>query len=154
MSTLSGKQAFQTIKVIHMALMIGLILFSIVVMFLITSGPPREAHMESTILLAVAGAMTIMSIFLGPILYKQQLGKLHGTESLQLKMAAFQTAHIVRSALIEVGGLFGAIICIVSWGLNGLVFTAISIGMFILKIPNSVMLKQDLRLTSEKKTVD
>jgi hypothetical protein len=69
-------------------------------------------------------------------------------------MAAFQTAHIVRSALIEAGGLFGAVICIVSWGLYGLVFTAISIGMFILKMPNSVMLEKDLRLTSGKKTVD
>lgn len=149
--TFSGKQAFQSIRIIHFALMAGLTLFSIVVVYLNTSSDRLNSEIDSTILFAVAGALTFMGIFLSPMLFKQQLSKLQGTETLQQKMAAFQTAHIIRSALFEAGGLFGAVICIVSGNLYGLAFTAISIGMFILKMPTPDMLEQDLKLNSEEK---
>jgi hypothetical protein len=151
MNGFSGKQSFQTVRVIHLALMTGLILFSGVVIYLNSLEPNRSSEMDATIMLAVAGSLTIMAIFVGPILYKQQLSTLKGDETLQQKMAAFQTAHIIRSALLEGAGLFGAVTCIVTWNLLGLAFTAVCIGMFVLKMPTPNMLEQDLKLSSSEK---
>ena len=151
MTSFSGKQAFRTSRIIHFAMMAGLTFFSAVVVFLNTSSDRTNSEIDTTILLIVAGFVTAMSIFMSSIIYKQHLSKLKGDESLQTKLAIFQTAQLIRSAMFEAGGLLGAVICIITGDLFGLAFTAISIGMFILKMPTPDMLEQDLHLSSSEK---
>jgi len=93
----------------------------------------------------------LMAVGISPIIFKQQLAKLTGKEDLRTKMAAYQTAHIIRCALLEGAGLFATVISLVTRDSMALAALVIVLGVFVLQIPSVLSLERDLNLTSAEK---
>lgn len=151
MADYSAKQALTTMRLIHFAMMGGLVMFGMVVFYLNTTAELSSSIENGYILLIVAGAFTLMAVGISPIIFKQQLAKLTGSEELRAKMAAFQTAHIIRCALLEGAGLFATVISLVTRDSIGLAALVIVVGVFVLHIPSALSLERDLNLSPDEK---
>jgi hypothetical protein len=152
MSAYSGKQALMTMRIIHFAMMAGLVLFGVVTFYLNSANSEIVTHPQRDALLLVAGAFTLMAVGLSPILFKQQLtSKLTESDDLRSKLAKYQTAHLIRSAVLEGAGLFATVISMLTRESMTLAALAIIIGVFVLSIPSAFSLERDLQLSAAEK---
>ncbi len=151
MAEYSAKQALATMRTIHFAMMGGMMMFGLVVFYLNSTTELSSSFENGDILLVVAGGFTLMAVGISPIIFKQQLAKLTGDEELRAKMATFQTAHIIRCALLEGAGLFATVISLVSHNSVVLAALVLVVGVFVLHIPSALSLERDLNLSPDEK---
>ena len=149
-SQLTPKAAFRSAKIIHLALLVGQCLFAGVVMFL-----KRQTTVDlskDTLFLAVAAVLSIGGFFASGFISKQVLATAANKETLADKMPIYQSALIIRYALLEAPSLF----CIVSYFKTGnlifLIISGVIILYFITLRPIIDKAAEELNLTYEEKT--
>ena len=94
---LTPKGFMKTISIIHYALVAGVLALGLV-NFLQTAISPDQENNAMTYLFPVFG---LMGIFVGSIIFKQMLPKLKTENLLSKKLMGYQTACLIRWALIE-----------------------------------------------------
>ncbi len=151
MADYSGKQALMTMRIIHFAMMGGLAMFGAVTFYLITSGEFEGGLDNGNQLLMVAGVAGLGAIAMSFIVFKQLLAKIQNGQPLREKMTAYQTAHIVRCAVLEGAGLFATVVCLLTREPMGFATLAVILGIFFLAVPSVASLERDLNLTSAEK---
>ncbi len=109
-------EALKSLRTVYIALMMGIISFSVISIFLNqTAGPfSEEDDFFKNVLLLVSSTMAVISIYAGTLIFKKRM---EGIEKLTLmeKLDLYRSAMIVRAATMEGSGFF-FIICFVLAG--------------------------------------
>lgn len=134
-----NKKGFAFLKIIHLALLSGQLLFSFVVFYMVYSKmmlPAMQDQDKTFQLMAIAFAA--LAYFAGNTLFKKKMVQLRNTPdaSIKEKFVQYRTACLIQWALLEAATLF----CGVSFLLTGnyafLALGGLLIVLFILLAPN------------------
>ncbi|MFD0799481.1 hypothetical protein ACFQZJ_18565 [Maribacter chungangensis] len=93
------KRFLQTLKLIHIFLVTGLTLFSFIA-FVQNNGFNADINTNSTLLYLVP-AVALLGYFGSQILFNKMISKVLESDALQVKLNHYQTASIIKYALIE-----------------------------------------------------
>ncbi|MFD0765366.1 hypothetical protein ACFQZI_10925 [Mucilaginibacter lutimaris] len=149
-SQANSKPSFKVIKIIHLALLAGQCLFAVVTIFLNNTRNGFDTSKDKEFLL-IAIVLTVGGFFVGNLLYKQVSGVSAKKATFAEKFTTYQSALIIRYALLEGPSLF----CIVCYFLTAnLIFLLISgaiIIYFITLKPKADTIAEDLNLSYEEK---
>ncbi|PHQ61548.1 MAG: MFS transporter [Maribacter sp.] len=98
------KEKLKAIKTIHIALISGIALAYFILGDLQTLDFLKISKIESSTFIYLL--IPISAIFLGNLLYKQQLKKVGNNLTLEEKIAPYQTASLIRWAMLEGAAFF------------------------------------------------
>lgn len=144
------KNFIKTTMIIHLALLMGQVLFAVVTCF-IAPNAVLDLKPTNDVLFYIAPALVVATMFLGSFLFKQQLSKLDAGATLQGKLVVYQTALIIRCAMSEGASLF-CIVCALNTGnLFYLVVAGINIIYFIWIRPTKAKIEDSLNLDYNEK---
>lgn len=133
----------RTCAIIHLALTIGQVLFAIVAIFqskkiMINVRNIHDPLLYLVPLFAVSGSV------LGNVLYKSKVNSIPKTDSLKGKLTAYQSAMIIRFALLEGPSLFGIVAFMLTGELFFLIVSAMLIIYFIYLKPTKSSIQDAL----------
>lgn len=151
----TSKAFLTTLSVIYFALVFVMTSFALVVFYLNYSETNTIVANEdfAQILQYALFGLTPIGIAAGYFVFKQQLSSIESTLTLRQKLIRYQTAILIRSACLELPGLFGAVAAFIS-GVNVfLLFTVVIIIIFILLRPTPFTITNDLGLSQAEKTM-
>lgn len=146
----SYKDQLNLIRLIHFALMAGIGLFLLVVVFLIIG--EKTSTSELALLNYISPGFFVVILILQGQMFKLSLKPaLKPDIPLSSKLATFQTAHIIRMALLEGCGLFAAVSALLNAELLHLITVALVLGFMFTKTPTVLMLESVFGLSREEK---
>lgn len=160
MENYSPKVAMKTMRIIHIAMAALPTLFGIVVAALNLTDPnqseagfPTDFQPGIEILLYVPAIVLVLALPMSTFLFKQNIKSNLGEEpTLRSKLAAFQSAHLVRMAFIEMAGLLAVVVCFITGNLYNLAVLLTVLLIFLNKMPSVYSIKTELGLTPEEKS--
>ena len=140
-----------TLRIIHFAMVLVLILFAVVVMLLNFS--PSEFIPENPIYQFIPAGFLLVAIPASSIVFKNQIKQSIEPEmSLENKLNAFQLAHLSRMAFFDVAGILAIVVCMLT-GINyNLGIILIVVIMFVILNPTTSRLTADLGLSVQERT--
>jgi hypothetical protein len=142
-SQLNVKPSFKTIRLIHFALLAGQCLFVAVVLFLRNHVSP-DSVAEINMFLIVALALSVSGYFVGNLLFKQMVAVAAGKETFAQKLMVYQSALIIRYALIEGASLFSIVCLFLTGSFTFLLITGVLIIYFIFIRPKIDTIAENL----------
>jgi len=148
-SAITNKARFKTTRIIHLALLAGQVLFAAVVFFLTRS--TAISTDTNNPLFVVAPLLAMAAVVASIFLYKQQLALATQQQTLNSKLAQYQTALIIRWALLESASLFNIVCYFVTGNFALLLIAFLIIAYFISIRPTINSAENDLNLTYEEK---
>jgi MFS family permease len=136
--------------VIHLALISGVALFSVIAFGLIES---RELRWNDTgdIFFFIVPIAAILGIVAGNILYKKGLESLIDKNTLKEKLTGFQTALIIKYAFLEGPSLIGVVAFFNTGNLLYLLISGVLIIYFFFQRPSKEKIMNDLELSGALK---
>ncbi len=146
----SPKAILKTIPLIYLGLLGGQVLFAITALAITPSGKfsinaPNDPY------LIVVPIMAIGSLTASVMLYRQLLAAAINKPTVQQKVVGYQTAMIIRLALLEGASLFGIVVYIVTTNLLYLTISGVLIAFFITIRPTRDKIETDLSLDYKDK---
>lgn len=146
---LTPKGFLKTISILHLGLLAGPLIFGI-----FTYSTIKETKLDysdtNDIFLFLVPFFAFSGILVGNILFKEQIEKLKNNNSLREKLSGFQTASIIKYALLEGPAVIG----IVAFNDNGnllyLIISGIMILYFISQRPTNDIIETSLNFTNEQ----
>ncbi|MFB0494584.1 hypothetical protein ABID99_000821 [Mucilaginibacter sp. OAE612] len=136
------------ITIIHLALVAGQILFGIVVFAI---GKQQPLNPKNDALIYVMPAIALGCFLVSMLLPKNMIGNIKNDQPLLAKLKLYQTAFIIRMALLEGPSLFGIVCFLLT---NNVVFISISAALVLYAIyqrPTRQKIEDDLNLGYEEK---
>ena len=140
---------FLNIQIVNAALIAGVTIFLIVVYFFL-----KKAYFDyndQSEFKFIAPIMLIISVFGSSFLFKKQTQSITKEITLQQKMIKYQTATIVRSALLEFAALIGIVATFTTSNYYFLIFTGIALVFMIFNFPTKDKFAQILNLDFDEK---
>jgi cell division protein FtsL len=130
---ITSKQYFKTAKILHRALVGGVVLFAFIASYML-SGEEHIAiyNTETNIFYIIVGVLGLWALFGGEVIFKNQIKKARIQPALSLKMMQYQSANILKYAHVEgvaVFSIVAAILTLTVWFLiiaGFLVFVLVS----------------------------
>jgi len=144
MQTTTLKTFITTLRVIHFALMAGLLAFCLFTLY--SAESLGDFMFENDPLVFILPCLFLLAFGMSAFLYKTVLSKIDKEKSLKNKLGSFQTAHITRVAPLDGVGLFGAVLYMQT---NNVLFICISLLCFMILItlvPSKDKIERDLPL--------
>ena len=151
-SGITSRTYFFTLTLIYYAQIFALIVFSAVT--LILDSPSADAT-ENNLIQVFQFAVPIGTVVLlssGYFIFKTVVSKIERSSHLKSKLPKYQSAVIVRAAMIEVAGLLGTIAAFLTGEMYFLAATALIVIVLILLRPSVHGVVEDLSLTPEEKS--
>ncbi|PLX09672.1 MAG: hypothetical protein C0596_01235 [Marinilabiliales bacterium] len=113
---LTAKEYLRTIKIIHIAIVVGAIMMAMVMLTMHYSGDVVNVDGVSNIQFLIIDIVIVISLFFaGNFLFNKSMQKIHLLTELKAKTSAYITAFIIRIALLE-GGVISSFILFVITG--------------------------------------
>ena len=147
---LTAKGFIKTISIIHLALMSGLLLFGTYV-YLQNNEWELILSNSNDIFFFIVPVLAISGILLGNYLYKKQIDTLSNNNSLKGKLVGFQTASLIKYALIEGPAFLGIRVSMNNGNLLYLIISTGLIAYFFTQRPTREKIERDLNLNRELK---
>jgi len=141
---------FQTISVIHLAMIIGQLAFGITAFYL-TNSTLIDLKPDGDPFFYVVSLLIIFGVLGGSFIFKQQVAKLAGKQLLIEKTQGYQTALIIRFALAEGASLFGIVSYMDRGNLFYLILAGVNVLYFLWIRPTKSKAEDDLNLSYEDK---
>jgi len=142
----------KSMSIIHAALLAGQLLF-IITAFGISSKVHFTVSDTEDVFIFIVPLLAIAGFMGGYILFKRKLKELQAKNSLGEKMVAYQTALIIRFALLEGPSLFGIVAFMQTGNLFFLVISALLMLYFFSLRPTRDKMEIDLDLGFTEKMV-
>lgn len=148
------KEYFKTLKLLHVALIVGQILFALVAIFMFSNGgavvnPPVFNQIIDYTLLGT----TICFIPASFLYYRWKLNKLKAVADFKLKMNGFRNALIARYTLFEIPSLVSIVAVILTGNYIYLVCTGMIIALMVFLRPTKENVIKDLGLDYNEVTI-
>lgn len=138
----------KTTTIIHMALAAGQILFAAVT-FIIPKNQVKSAGND--MLIYVVPVLAITCFIAGHILFLKLLSNIKRDTTLKAKLTAYQSATIVRLALLQGASLFGIVCFLLTGKLIPIAISGALIAYFIYLRPTKQKIEDDLNLGYDEK---
>lgn len=138
----------KTLPIIHLALVAGQTLFAAVT-FIIPKNPVKSAGND--MLIYIAPILAVICFIAGHFLFLKLLGNIKSDSTLKDKLMAYQSATIVRLALLEGPSLFSIVGLLLTGNMIFLGITGAIIAYFIYLRPTRQKIEDDLSLSYEEK---
>jgi hypothetical protein len=116
-----------------------------------SQGAQMNFDTSGDMLMAIVPVVAIGSIFLGDFVFKKMLNGLSKDSSLRDKLAKFQTASMIKYALLEGAALFAIVIFSNTQNLSYLIIGAFLIFFLLLQRPTKDKIERFLDLRGEEK---
>jgi len=142
----SPKTILKTLPIIHIALLLGQVLFCIVVFTTQKQTPKFNISTTADPFLFVVPVMAIASFATSNFLFRQQLTIAAGKPTVAQKIQSYQAASIVRFALLEGASLFGIVTYLLTGNLLFISISGLIILYFIFIRPTKDKIVSDLNL--------
>lgn len=140
----------QIINIIHGALIVFPLAFAGVAVYINETAPMASENMS--FLSYVAIGLLIIAFPLSSILFKSNIRNSSATQKkLPRKIAAYQTAHLIRMAVFEGCGLVAAVAVLQTGNYYNLGVLAVVLVMFFVLRPTPSKIALDLGLSSDEK---
>lgn len=140
----------KTLSIIHLALLSGLIIFLIIAY---TQNKEWLLNINDTsdVFFFIAPILAVGGILAGNFLYDKQIDALSTKNSLREKLTGFQTASIMKYALIEGPALLAIVSSMNSGNLFYIIIAVALIVYFFFQKPTKEKIESHLKLNSELK---
>ena len=142
---ITPKLFLRTITIIHLALVAGVIMFAIVT-FSITLNQKLDLSYSGDPMFFIVPIMAIAGILVGNYLYGNNIKALASKNTLQEKLAGFQTASIIKYALLEGSALLGIVAFLNEGNLYFLIISILLLLWLIMQRPTRDKIERDLML--------
>lgn len=149
-NTANKNSTFKTIQFIYLSFMFAVVSFSVVAYFLIEN--QIFTIDNSDIFTIVVPIVAISSIFLSNWLYQKTVCKSTKTDDLRSKLATYQTATIIKGAILESAALLATVATFVSGNVAFLIVTFIVVIIMYVKFPKKEKFKEEVKLSFEEKS--
>ncbi|WP_420602624.1 hypothetical protein [Flagellimonas sp.] len=140
----------RTLSIIHLGLIAGPLVFGLIVYFNSQSTHINFSNTDDMFLIVIP-IFALSSIFLGNFIFGQSIKNIARTSSLRQKLVRFQTASIIRYALVEAAAFFGIIAYYMTGNLVFMLISAILILYFFMLRPTREKIIRTLNLTGSDK---
>jgi hypothetical protein len=143
------------LNIIYLSLASVMTIFGLVVFYLNYSGSNAVAPDNdfAQILQYVLFGLVPLGIATGYFVFKQQLSSIEPTLTLKRKLIRYQIAILIRSAFLEVPGLFATVAAMITGVNTFLLFTVMIVVIFILLRPTPSSIANDLGLSQSDKNI-
>jgi hypothetical protein len=142
----ANKINFNSIKIIHIALIMGVLAFLMFVLF--TTNNLTFKSYDGSIYALVVPFVFIIGITVGAFIYKRSISG----DTLTSKLQKYQSASIIRAAFLEVPALLAAAITMITANQYYLIYTILSVLMMVFYLPSKSKFANDLDLSLEEKS--
>ncbi|WP_420318446.1 hypothetical protein [Ekhidna sp.] len=144
------KEQLNLIRLIHFALMGGAGVFAVLVAFLVVSDNISGTPIEVLNYLSPAYFFIILAshsvVFKSIIRNTDLAGK-----DIKQKLASYQTAHIIRLAILEGCALFASVVALLNGEILHLITVALTMAIMYSKLPTPFLVESELRLNPDEK---
>jgi len=148
---ITSKQYFRIAKTIHMALLGGIIIFGLVVFLQIQDKELIYGYdQESAPFYIAVGLLGLWALFGGEFIFRSQLKKAKMEPALAQKMMQYQSANIIKYALIEGVALFSIVATLLTLSVWFLVITGFLVLVLLLHYPSIEKACRELDLNIEE----
>lgn len=149
---ITSKQYFRNAKLIHGALVGGVVLFALIVTYLMSNDDVFYGYdKNSNIFYIVVGVLGLWSLFGGEFLFKMQIKKAKRQPALAQKMMLYQGANIVKYAMIEGVTLFAIVAALLTLSVWFLYITGVLVLVLASYFPSVDKAIKELDLTGDEK---
>lgn len=147
----SPKQFFKSVKIIHFAMMTGILFFGIIAFILNYScGQFIENKELENVLLLVVVVFLLAEVIGSNFIFKYQLKECYKQTALKDKLLCYRSALIVRIAMIEGVSFFVIIAYVLTGNFLFLVFLVLLLFIFLLFMPTLEKTRTDLKLNYDE----
>jgi hypothetical protein len=147
----NAASALQTMKILHRAFYLGVLLFAGVVTFMVASKSAKNVigEFESTMQI-IAVLLAVAAVFIGEKVFKNKLLIIKEENDLRVKIDLFRQASIVQWALLEGAAIFSVIGFYLSTNYAFLALAIFIVIYFILLTPNATKIHLLTGITAEE----
>ena len=151
----TSKSTLTAMNMIYFSLVSIMTFFGLIVLFLNYSGGIGTSVDKDFALMLRYILFVLLpgSIAAGYFIFKQTLASVNTNLTLREKLMKYQTALLIRSASLELPGLFGAVAALITGDNSFLLFTAIIIVLFFLFRPTVYSITNDFNLSQAERTI-
>jgi hypothetical protein len=143
----SSKNYLLTLNLISFAQMLTLVVFSGVVLFLKNTDQITLDEGLAHLFLYIVPLFVIASLAAAYFIFDMMLGKVNSALPLKQKLIRYQVAYIIRTAVLEVSGLLGAVAALITGEIYFLSAPLLIILIFFLLRPSAHHIAADLKLS-------
>lgn len=136
------------LNTIFFGLLMGQVIFGVIAYVMLTENQYFSLS-KDTAFFAVVCCVAVLGIYAGQFLFKKQLEKVHSAETLQKKINGYQTALIVKWALIEGHSLLALVAFLVTNNLLFFIVFICLVSFFFFQKPTKEKLIFDLELSRD-----
>ncbi len=145
---LTPNKFVQALTIIYMALLSGLLFFGALAFFQFNGGMIPTFDSSDTLLL-IYPFIAISAIFLSQTLYRKLLATAQEKPGLKLKLQSYQTASIVKIALIEGPAFLGIVLSMATGNTAYLAIAGVLIIFLLMQKPSRTKVESDLNLRGD-----
>ena len=147
----SSKKYFKFISIIHLAMMLGVILFGIVVYIFVADfqNPDTQSELAKLLVYIVPG-LVIAGIIASNIIFRLKLNAIIGSGDLKVKMAVYRESLIIRYILLEGPALFALVAIYMTNNSNFMVYAGLLVVLLAMKRPTIKSAIADLALDQQE----
>ena len=152
-SQLTTGEYLKALKVIHIGLTAGVVLFLIIAVVLQLTGFEPELKELEMILLGVTAVAAFSGIFAGNMIFRKRLEQLIELKNLNEKLTGYQSALIVKYALIEGPAFFTVVAYLLTTNVLFPVIAVFLVVVMVLSAPRKDKLITDLNLSMKETSI-
>ena len=150
---LTAGEYLKALKVIHIGLTAGVVLFLIIAVVLQLTGFEPELKELEMILLGVTAVAAFSGIFAGNMIFRKRLEQLIELKNLNEKLTGYQSALIVKLALIEGPAFFTVVAYLLTTNVLFPVIAVFLVVVMVLSAPRKDKLITDLNLSMKETSI-
>lgn len=145
----TSQQYFKSLYILQVAFLVGLLIFSMVVVFLRLSGAMEidKPGLNAVFQIFIPG-LVILGFVFGSFLYKKKVEQARHLGELTEKMNAYRAAFIIRAAMLEGPAIFAIIGFMLTGNYFLIALAGFVILMFLMWLPTKEKVANALQLSS------
>lgn len=148
------QQQFRILKLVYTSLAVAIAFFALAVLTInyVQLMQPDSAQKEDLqVLTYTSAALVLLSMPLSMILFGQLIKGIKGrNKNLSEKLTAYQTALLVKAAILEFPALFVCVTVLITGNLITLLLIPLVLFIFFINKPSLFRLESDLELTRDE----
>ncbi|WP_430412559.1 hypothetical protein [Kordia sp.] len=145
---LTPNKYIKSLSIIHMTLLAGMILFGGFVLFQFSGGITPALDTNDTLLL-VFPVIVVVAILASQAIFKKLIVATESKTDLKSKLVGYQTATIIKLALIEGPAFFGIVLSMTTGNTAYIAIAIVLVIYFLLQKPTLTKVERDLKLRGE-----
>ena len=141
---------FKIVQIIYGSFMFGVLAFLLFTYFSIDN-PVYLLDMDD-IFTFIVPLLALSGVFISPILFASMIRKIEPADILQTKIAKYQSATIVKGAMLEAPALLAVVATFLSNNITFLLIAALLLIIMYLRFPSPKKFESEVVLSMEEKS--